>query len=491
MRYARAILWDPQPEPAGGAAAHGASAAADDERRRGHLLGFMRREFGPPGHPSPFDGRIGTRRQVAFAAVPLGPLHDAARSAGAATVNDAVLTVVAGGIRRWLEAHHGPLGTIRVQVPVSLHHEGDDPGNRDSFFSLGVPLAEPDAVARLRAVHAATAARKAGDDALTQDEMMQALARRSPALRALAARLEASPRAFAVAVSNVVGPRSPVTVLGAPVRGLYSLAEIGQRHALRVGCPSRTRWASACAPIRASSTTSRRWPRAPRPRRGRSSRPRDGRRRRGRPQAPGRAPGGRPGRGRRDCGAPRDRRAGGRAGARPRSYLCAFEGPAFLCLDDRLAAERDPRRVREAASASLLWEQVESLVDAPSLRDLAAAIGRLLAQGGDPPEVAESLEVVAARALDLARWRDDPARAVASVPGLDRATALQERLVGAYRRFLRASEPLVEVQDRLDPGLVDALRDVEQRAGPAGPPSGWPTAWRRPCPRPRTAPTRS
>ncbi len=238
MRYARAILWDPQPEPAGGADAHGASAAADDERRRGHLLGFMRREFGPPGHPSPFDGRIGTRRQVAFAAVPLGPLHDAARSAGAATVNDAVLTVVAGGIRRWLEARHGSLGTIRVRVPVSLHHEGDDPGNRDSFFSLGVPLAEPDAVARLRAVHAATAARKAGDDARTQDEMMRALARRSPALRALAARLEASPRAFAVAVSNVVGPRSPVTVLGAPVRGLYSLAEIGQRHALRVGVVS-------------------------------------------------------------------------------------------------------------------------------------------------------------------------------------------------------------------------------------------------------------
>ena len=151
-----------------------------------------------------------------------------------------------------------------------------------------------------------------------------------------------------------------------------------------------------------------------------------------------------------------------------RSYLCAFEGPAFLCLDDRLAAERDARRVRESASASLLWEQVESLVDADALRDLAAAIGRLLARGGEPPEVAESLEVVAARALELARWRDEPARAVASVPELDRAIALQERLVGAYRRFLRASEPLVAVQDRLDVGLVEALRDVEQGAVPAG-----------------------
>ena len=364
MRYARAILWDPQPEPAGGAAALGASAAADDERRRGHLLGFMRRELGPARPSSPFDGRIGTRRQVAFAAVPLGPLHDAARSAGAATVNDAVLTVVAGGIRRWLEAHHGPLGTIRVRVPVSLHHEGDDPGNRDSFFSLGVPLAEPDAVARLRAVHAATAARKAGDDALTQDEMMQALARGSPALRALAARLEASPRAFAVAVSNVVGPRSPVTVLGAPVRGLYSLAEIGQRHAAgRGGVPRGHAGPRPVRRPRASSTTSRRWPRAPRPRRGRSSRPRDGRRRRGRPQAPGRAPGGRPGRGRRDRGAPRDRRAGGRAGARPPQLPLRLRGsrvpvpgrPARRRARPPAASGRRRRRACSGSRSSRWW----------------------------------------------------------------------------------------------------------------------------------------
>jgi hypothetical protein len=151
-----------------------------------------------------------------------------------------------------------------------------------------------------------------------------------------------------------------------------------------------------------------------------------------------------------------------------RTYLCAFEGPAFLCLDARLAPERDARRVREAAAASLLWERVESLIDAAALRDLAGAIGRLLARGGEPPEVAASLEVVAARALELARWRDDSLRALASVPELDRAIALQERLVGAYRRFLRASEPLVEEQDRLDPGLVEALGDVERSAGPAG-----------------------
>lgn len=151
-----------------------------------------------------------------------------------------------------------------------------------------------------------------------------------------------------------------------------------------------------------------------------------------------------------------------------RSYLCAFEGPAFLCLGPDLAAEPDLRRAREAASASLLWEHFENLVDADALRALVEAIGRLLALGGDPREVSRTLEVVAARALELAAWRDVPSRAVASLPDLDAAAALQERLLGAYRRFLRASEPLVEVQDTLSPDLVAALREVEQAAVRAG-----------------------
>jgi diacylglycerol O-acyltransferase / wax synthase len=57
-------------------------------------------------------------------------------------------------------------------------------------------------------------------------------------LRRFYARLDASPRRFAVNVSNVRGPNRAVSVLGAPVQGLYSLAEIGERHALRVAVVS-------------------------------------------------------------------------------------------------------------------------------------------------------------------------------------------------------------------------------------------------------------
>lgn len=247
MRYATALLWDPAPPPtpasappapAGAPPAAAPAHAADDARRRAHLARYLAHELPHAGRRSPFDGHVGTAREVAFAAVPLAPLHDAAKALAGATLNDAVLTVVGGGLRRWLEQHHGRLGRIRVRVPVSLHHAGDEAGNRDSFFAVAVPLGEADPVVRLHAVHAATQVRKEDHDAETRDALLHELARVSPQLERFAARVEAGPRAFALNVSNVPGPRAPVSVLGAPVRALHSLAEIGERHALRVAAVS-------------------------------------------------------------------------------------------------------------------------------------------------------------------------------------------------------------------------------------------------------------
>jgi diacylglycerol O-acyltransferase / wax synthase len=245
VRFAYALLLDEisvatpstAPHPQGQPAPH-TSAHADDVRRRQHLAGFLGREFARARDSSPFDGHIGTRREVAFVSTPLGDLHRAAKSLCGATLNDAVLTAVAGGLRRWVHEHHGHLGVVRVKVPVSLHHEGDDVANRDSFFTVGLPLNEPDPVARLLATKEATSVRKSDDDAATMDALLRHLAGVSPALERFCARIEQSPRAFAVNVSNVPGPHVAVTLLGAPVEALYSLAEIGQRHALRVAVVS-------------------------------------------------------------------------------------------------------------------------------------------------------------------------------------------------------------------------------------------------------------
>jgi hypothetical protein len=61
---------------------------------------------------------------------------------------------------------------------------------------------------------------------------------RTPRLSRFAEHVLAHPRSFALNVSNVPGPRRPVRVLGVPVAALYSLAEIGEHHALRVAVVS-------------------------------------------------------------------------------------------------------------------------------------------------------------------------------------------------------------------------------------------------------------
>lgn len=238
VKLAERLLWDGTDKVVTSASSHATQDVADSVRRRIHLGALLRREFGRQHGSSPFDGTVGTTREIGLAETSLANLRQAARSVDGATVNDAVLAVVAGALRHWIEHHHGRLNNVRVRVPVSLHREHDEALNRDSYFSLQLPLREVDPLARLRAVHEATSRRKAEADAEHLDVLYHDLALVSPRLRQFAANLEDSPRRFALSVSNVPGPRSPVRVLGMPVTGIFGLAEIGERHALRISVHS-------------------------------------------------------------------------------------------------------------------------------------------------------------------------------------------------------------------------------------------------------------
>jgi diacylglycerol O-acyltransferase / wax synthase len=249
MQMAKGALWDEEAPPDG---AHAGPAtprgSATRHQRIAHdrlaALRVAMREAPQPWLQSPFSGRIGADREVAFAAVELQGLRDAARSVDGATLNDAVLAVVAGGLHRWLEEHHGRLEAVRVKVPVSLHgtagagqREGAEPGNRDSFFCLDLPVGPAEPLERLATIHRATRARKDGHDAQLLDSLMRELAK-VPPLREFAERALSHPRSFALNVSNVIGPRRPCRVLGSRVNELYSLAEIREQHALRVSVVS-------------------------------------------------------------------------------------------------------------------------------------------------------------------------------------------------------------------------------------------------------------
>jgi diacylglycerol O-acyltransferase len=258
-----ATEWQPRPEPGGlrllasgagdrmrGAATGlaGAARAAVSPRRwresgRGlaALPATLRRELWPLGAPTAFDRRIGSAREVAFTSCDLAELKRIEHAAGSGvTVNDVVLAMVAGAIRRWLETHHERMETVRVQVPVSMHHRDEDAdslGNRDSFLFCDLPISEEDPLERLATINAETRSRKEHHDPDELYSFFHSLSHVRPLYR-VASGLASGPREFALSVSNVPGPREPVHVLGARVGELYSVAEPADRHALRASAMS-------------------------------------------------------------------------------------------------------------------------------------------------------------------------------------------------------------------------------------------------------------
>src|SRR4051794_4615934 len=204
------------------------------------LPGAIGRELLPGDGDSPFAGAVGRKRAVAFVKAPLADFKAVEHAAGEhVTVNDVVLAVVAGGIRTWL-GHRASETGLRCKVPVSLHRrdEGPDVGNRDSFMIVALPVGEPDPWARVRAIHRQTAERKRHHDAETLDALFSDLAAFAPPLERLLTRVTSSSREFAVNVSNVPGPREPVSILGARLAEMMSLSEVGLDHALRVSAVS-------------------------------------------------------------------------------------------------------------------------------------------------------------------------------------------------------------------------------------------------------------
>lgn len=243
VRFLDAVLWDLHPEPPADKEARPGVGSAPAHPRLAESLrmpGAVRRELGHPGSRSPFDRPITGSRALAFTVAPLAELKAIGASRpGHATVNDALLAVVAGGLRAWLGAG-GAAPHLHAQVPVSLHHRDEqagDLGNRDSFINVDLPLGEPDPLVRLDLVSAETSKRKRLGDAQELYDLFHGLGRVKYLGNAVQ-RLARSAREFSVSISNVPGPASPVSVARRRVQHLFSSSEPATHHALRISAIS-------------------------------------------------------------------------------------------------------------------------------------------------------------------------------------------------------------------------------------------------------------
>ena len=150
--------------------------------------------------------------------VPLAAVRACARALGG-TVNDVVLSAVAGALRSFLMRAGDDIDALtdfRALVPVNLRgrdsgHAGATLGNHISLVLMPMPVALGDARARFEAVHRATQRVKGASHEVEGAALVERIGDLGgPNVVTAVFRTAAHLRAFNVVVTNVPGPQFPL-----------------------------------------------------------------------------------------------------------------------------------------------------------------------------------------------------------------------------------------------------------------------------------------
>jgi len=183
-----------------------------------------------------FSGTVTAHRVVENRSFDLAEVRRIKSTVEGATVNDAVLAVVAGALRRYLESKNElPTDPLVVMAPISIRTEDERGtlGNRVSAMMLPIPTNETDPLERLRTVHTTTQATKETANAVPAKTLADFNEFIPWALAGLAARTAASFRlaetmapAINTVVTNVPGPQVPLYMAGAKLLKQFGMGPV-------------------------------------------------------------------------------------------------------------------------------------------------------------------------------------------------------------------------------------------------------------------------
>jgi len=236
--------WQPQPVPG-------------DAEMFARGLGRLPWPFGPrrsaqidaprlPNTAAPqtsFNRSITPHRRFAFSSL---SLEDArrVRKAFGTTLNDVVMAMCAGALRRYLdERGELPEAPLVASVPVSVRSEAEKAtySNRVTAVLAELATDEPDPVKRLRRIHESMRSAKQMQEAIPATLLQDFTQFATPALFAQAARIAARLRIadrmrppFNLIISNVPGPREPLYCGGAQMKTYYPVSAVAEGQGLNV-----------------------------------------------------------------------------------------------------------------------------------------------------------------------------------------------------------------------------------------------------------------
>ncbi len=195
-------------------------------------------ELEKPAHKPPrtsFNGRVSPHRRFVFGQLQLDEVKEVKNHHGC-TVNDVVVSMCAGAVRRWLISHTElPADPLVAQIPVSVRSEAQQGtyGNRIMLMSAPLFTNVVDPVERLALTHEALSSMKQRHRALPAELLQDANNFIPPAVFARAARatfsLATSRRGrptWNLVISNVPGPQFPLYCAGARLVANYPVSVV-------------------------------------------------------------------------------------------------------------------------------------------------------------------------------------------------------------------------------------------------------------------------
>ena len=203
---------------------------------------------GDEGLALPFDaprsvlnGRVREKRRFATQQFSLDRLRALAK-AGGGTLNDVVLAISGGALRRFLQERGSlPAKPLTAGIPVSVRPLDDEgTGNAISFIIATLATDIADAQERFAAIKASVRHAKAHVQGLPRQAMTQyTVLLMAPTILTLLTGIGGRTRPmFNVTISNVPGPDKPLYFRGAELLAIYPVSIVTHGQAVNITCQS-------------------------------------------------------------------------------------------------------------------------------------------------------------------------------------------------------------------------------------------------------------
>lgn len=188
---------------------------------------------------TPVNGKVGPHRHIDWFSCRLDDLK-AIRKGFGCSINDVVLTVVTGGIRRYFTARGVDVDEIdfKVSTPVSVRrkeHEGQM-GNHVSSWIIRLPIDKADPKSQLEEINEITEELKETNQAIGVQMMNQIQAWTPSVLLSLGAQAMSGP--INMICTNVPGPQIPLYFHGARILAIYPMVPLMEGQGLGVALTS-------------------------------------------------------------------------------------------------------------------------------------------------------------------------------------------------------------------------------------------------------------